>query len=1063
MEDYKDLDPVRAVATFISDRIGRDLLSKIYNDQTAEELYHAALQFADAHFSEYYARFQALVVNLSDADYQPANEYLQLLQSLIPEKIRSGFLNHSLTDVYRGESLFSAETNQVDFSLDRVSNAIVRRLGRILALDDDTEATLLGFLPSGMFKFDLSVRFTFTNVYQVTYCDENGDVLLTTFLPKGIDPAVIDVPANEGKVATGWTNAPTGGVIVDAIDGDCTLYASYEDETHNVKFRFYDSLTETYTETEITFIWNTKISAEGIPDQVPAGIDGDDCHRFYYVGDSIDGAPISFDEIADTTVTEDGLVFTIAYYPIVRVNVTFKAFNGTGYDDLGVIAVEMGTCFSADQIPVFERPENVPAACSLVYFAGDGIDLAKIVADPTAIPVSEETVYTLAYLPIEQIQSGGSPVYLTTDADGNWTATVIGSSDFELTFDATTPEFENATSLTVKSDTVTMTISPALLATIKSQTPLNNLRLSSKKSPDPKTFTVSSNIYQATSNEVYDLELLLNVDDNVPGSGTRLESFGEKGLLVTIKPSNLTVLETTGEKRTAVYIADGDTVTDDDLFFEPSGSNAVTFYPPHFTEILIVNEYLLTYEFEGTVSAGTFLLNGVEIPAEGVWIPEGATLIKPSARVASATDRVSAITINGVDVARGEDFSPMPSEAVTATITTIAAVFEARYVMPDGSIFTDKADAEAWLEAHPNAAPIGYAFTKGEFGYVFTNALIDPATAKVDVYRTPVLTPVAYTIVFRPGHGASDIASSFTILNAQSGDFAAPALPAIAGYTAVRWSDYDLNAIIADPQNNIVAGIYVARLYTVTYENGSVAAFHAGEPVNALFGYSLPAGYEIESISYLADDGTLTPLMPGTSFFPMPFENVNVIVSVRPVMLTITVNGRPVEVPFGSIYTFDITLSEDEVLAEEPNALLLASKTNADGSRVLTYAADATPLLDISYRIEKRHAAQNQITDGLIGGEADPNATYRASADTSFPSAVYSFAVYENQGRDLDLLWLWILLIVILVIAIFTVLYLIIVRNELGPNFFTRPIVALGNFVLTACLGIYGLFVRKNK
>ena len=174
LEDYKDLDPVRAVATFISDRIGRDLLSKIYNDQTAEELYHAALQFADAHFSEYYARFQALVVNLSDADYQPANEYLQLLQSLIPEKIRSGFLNHSLTDVYRGESLFSAETNQVDFSLDRVSNAIVRRLGRILALDDDTEAAFIDALNS--LKGKLTILMVAHRAASIRCCDRQVEI-----------------------------------------------------------------------------------------------------------------------------------------------------------------------------------------------------------------------------------------------------------------------------------------------------------------------------------------------------------------------------------------------------------------------------------------------------------------------------------------------------------------------------------------------------------------------------------------------------------------------------------------------------------------------------------------------------------------------------------------------------------------------------------------------------------------------------------------------------------------------------------------------------------------------
>lgn len=1067
LETYRGMDPVRAVASFISDRVGRDVLARIYGDETAEELYHAALESIDARFSDLYERFQAFVVNLCDPNYEPTNESIQLLYSMIPEKLRSAFLNHSLLEIYSGNSLFSLDTNEIDFSFDRISGALVRRLGRIFSLDEDTQTTLLGFLPSGMFTFDLSVRFTFTNVYKVTFCDENGDVLLTTFLPKDVNPMVVNVPAREGKVVTGWATAPTGGSIVNAISGDMTLYASYEDEIHNVKFRFYDSLTDTYTETEIPVVWGRTISADAIPDQVPAGIDGDDCHRIYHRGDSIDGAVIPLSEIADTTVTEDGLVFTVAYYPIVRVNVIFKAFNGTGYDDLGAIAVEVNTCFTEDQIPVFEKPDDVADGCSLVYFAGDAVDLSKIVADPTAIPVTEETVYTLAYLPVGLIDGGDALVYLTTDADGNWTATVIGETDFDLTFDATDPAFASASSLTVQSDTVTMAIDSALLATIQAQTPLYNLRLSAKKSPNAKTFTVSSGIYRATSNEVYDLELLLNVDDADPTSGTRLDSF-DGGLAVTIKPAeeNLTVLASGNQtQRTAVYIANGESVTDDDLSVTTSVANkSVTFYPPHFTEIIIVNEYLLTPEFVGTVSVGTFLLNGVVIPAEGVWIPEGATLIKPSARVADANARVSAIAIDGADVERGDDFSPMPKKAVTATVTTVPAVFEARYAMPDGTLYTDKADAEAWLDAHPDAVPLGYEFAKDETGnYVFTNASIDPAVAKVDVYRTPVLSPVTYAIVFRPGHGANDILSTFTILNAQNGDFIAPALPAIAGYTAVRWSDYDLNAIIANSQSNTVDGIYAAQLFTVTYPNGSVAAFQAGDEVNALFGYALPAGYEIESVSCLAADGTLTTLPKDVFVFEMPCGNVDVIVSVRPVTLTVKVNGKSVQAEFGSIYTFDVTLAENEFLAEEPDALLIASRTDAKGSRVLTYAADVIPGLNLSYRVEKRQAAQIALTDGVIDIEVDPNAIYESSSDTSFPSAVYSFEAQETQERaPIRLLWLWILIIVILVIAIIALLYMIITLGDIGPNLFTRPIVALGNLFLAICRAIRKPFVRKK-
>ena len=60
-----------------------------------------------------------------------------------------------------------------------------------------------------------------------------------------------------------------------------------------------------------------------------------------------------------------------------------------------------------------------------------------------------------------------------------------------------------------------------------------------------------------------------------------------------------------------------------------------------------------------------------------------------------------------------------------------------------------------------------------------------------------------------------------------------------------------------------------------------------------------------------------------------------------------------------------------------------------------------------------------------------------------------------------------ILLIILLVIAVIALLYVIIIRKGLGPNFFTRLIVGIVTVFFTMCLGVYAFFsgetFRKKK
>lgn len=993
LQTYKNMDPVKAVASFISDRVGQDLVSALYGEQTADELYHRALEFANAHLAGVYGRFQQLVVNLSDPDYESPNRFVRFIQTFLPASALSAFRSHSLTDVYRGNGEFSGSVENVSVDLDSATSRLFALLRRFVDIDADAETTLRSFLPTGTLDFRVALKFTFTDVFQVTYFDENGDKLLTAFLPKGTDPEVVDIPEVAGKEVKGWADAPADGNTVSAITGDANLYASYIEEKYNVTFKFYDGT--------------------------------------------------------------------------------------AALTDLGTVEVVKGTPVAAAQLPVVAPPDNlVDGGYTAVWFRGEALDGSQKL-DPTAVNVTEDVTYTLAYLPVGLVEDSEAVVYLTTDNAGNWVAQVLDATDFEVTVNAESPAFANAQSIAVESDTVSMVISPELLAAIKAGDPaLSNLRLSSKRSDAPHEFTVASGVYSATSHEVYALDLVKNVSAGNP-DGTPVGDFNG-GLTVAIAPDpeSLTVLASGSEtRRTAAYIVENGVATESLATVTSTTDNSVSFTPPHFTDVVIVNEYLLSYEFEGTVTEGTLTANGTNV-GNGILIPEGATVhnLQPGISPAAATaNRIDSMTVGAANVAVGGNFSPMPSAPATVVVLTTAIEFEAFYRMPDGTLFaaSEKANADAWLAAHPDSAPAGYKFTKDASGnYLFENESVDPALVQATVYRTPALTPVEYPIVFRPGHGAADINATFTVLDAENGTFIAPAMPEIPGFSAVMWEAYDLNAILAGTAPATVNGVYVNRLYTVTYANGSTAAFTAGTEINAETGYAVPDGYEIEKIVYVKEDGSETVVTGGK--FVMPTSDVLIVVTERVKTTTVTVNGKEMTGSVGGVITFEIELAADETLVKVPEgARLVSFEVAPDGSRTLLYAVDVTEETpDLSYRVERRELDQKRVTDGVIGdarGKVDGKVVrYNTTSDTKFSSAVYSFAVYESQGRVASLLWLWILLIVVLVIAIIALLYLLIVRKGLGPNFFTRIIVAIVSVFFTMCLGVYALFSgevfrKKNK
>lgn len=979
LNDYKGMNPVKAVATFLSDRVGRDLVSKVYSDDTAEELYQKGLDYAEAHLADAYNSFRNLVVNLSDPDYNPTNRFAKLLQSFIPAKALSAFRSHSLTEIYRGNGEFSATADSVSISLDSIIDRLFSLVKSRWDLDSDTEATLRGFLPSGTLDFGVSFKVDFAKLYQVTYYHANGEKLLTTFLPQGVDPTVVKVPALENAEVKGWADAAEDGNLVHSIEGDCNLYATYEEDQYTVTFRFFNG--ETYTDQIVTVGEGKKVSA----------------------------------------------------------------------------------------IPANPLPENLVAGgYTVTYFVGDAVSKANETIAESEILNAEVTAnvtYSVAYLPKGLVEDAEELVYLTTDANDNWTATVLDASDFNVTVNMTNPAFNTAKSIKVQSGTVAMEITPALLNTIKAEG-TGSIRLVSKRADSAKSFAASNGIYTASTEEAYDLQLLV---DESP-----LASFGDRGLAVTVKTASITPVVKNDQQQTAAYIVDENGVlTADDLGTTVSTTDqSVTFYPPHFTEIVIVNEYRLTAEFDGTVQSGTLKVgeNGTAV-GTGIMIPEGATVKKlvPSIGAAGATNVVDKMTYAGTEIEIGGNFT-MPGVPAAIRVTSAARQFGFLYCLPNGTVLDDLTAANNWLAQNLTAEPVGYHFAKDSAGnFLWENADLDPQALQATVYCTPALTPITYDIIFQPGHGAENITAHFTIEDAQNGTFLPPAMPEIDGYTPGAWASYDLLAIINGTAQNVVTGTYTERTYTVTYPNGTTAEVKMGTTINATTGYTPTAGYEIDKIVYISEDGTETEVN-GTTF-AMPAGAVRIVITERGKTVPVIINGETYRGTLGGVFTFEVELKGDEVLAKAPaGARLISFRTGRDDSRTLVFAVDVTENMpEITYRVGARDAAsEGKINNGLLGGDEDSRAIrYNTTKDLTFPSAVYSVAVYENEGALHSLAWLLILLIILLVIAVIALLYVIIIRKGLGPNFFTRLIVGIVTVFFTMCLGVYAFFsgetFRKKK
>ena len=515
----------------------------------------------------------------------------------------------------------------------------------------------------------------------------------------------------------------------------------------------------------------------------------------YYVGeDEINIA--TFVATGDTTIVLKYIDVTV---PPVGETATVLVWNGTGYEEREVTFEEGTTLYEVlDQLPAWTGDETTVGGGESYephFFRVEEDGIIEMSDEiPGETPVEAAGNYIVLYYPdyLEVTGEDGEEVFaeLTTDAEGNWTVEIADAltvdengnlekitdsenpNRFVLTLDTETSDFADADSLTVRyGDGAKMEISGALMDT-RQQSGNERMRLSIRPVIGERVFDSSADaavpFVDAPAKEVYELELFIHVTDE-DEIGVKISDF-EGGMAVTIKPVRVKALQTTDGWKTGAYILEGRLATSDDLKATVSEQDGtVTFYPPHFTEVALVNEYYLDVVFEGSVEEGTVSVGGKSIV--GGMIPEGATLKAVTPAISAedeATNLISGMSNNAGKLTIGNDLV-MTSAPMTLTVTTepktitvdingreteapIGSVQpveitlqpgEQLAALPEGAVLLDiieKDDGSRVLvfavSVTPGMPPITYSITSGERkDYYVTNGIIGDEQEGVE-YKT---------------------------------------------------------------------------------------------------------------------------------------------------------------------------------------------------------------------------------------------------------------------------------------------------------------------------------------
>ena len=965
LEKYKDAEPVQAISDFIQARLDIDIMEMLQT-MDANEIYDAALEKV-AEYESYYERLRSFIVAVLDPDHEPVGKWQELADRLIPDAVLEKFLQGSFTGLYEGNGVFAGGVNSITVDTGYWSQRLLSFVERYVTLNDTIRNLVEGFLPTSTVTFGGSLTVNIPGLAEVTYLDADGNRLLTTYLPDGVDPAVaIDAPADpDGKTFLGWADA--SGALVAAVDGDVTLRPVYDEAAYTVTF--IDRNGDLIAEFEVLKGQCLPALPAELPTAAELGLINGRYTQVWYLG-----------ELGGETVTE---------------------------------------------------------------------------AEILAAPVVADVTYVLDYTqqPGDEFISSDAPITVTADDEGNWTVTVAGES-FDLDVNLANGPTEGMKSLTVQTESGTLgwKLDEAVLSQLTGAAGADGILTLRGAYGTDREVGFGTDLYEYTTTDAYSFEILV---DGKPFT----EAFAGD-LTVTLPYAD--ALTANDEQKTVVYVLDGQGGAEAVPATVTAGVG-VSFAAPHFSDYVIVNEYLITAAFAGQDGAAA---PDASLNLDGAFVPAGATVRSVRPVIADPYGYIiSSITYTdaagaAVELARVGDGFSMPACATTVTTVISALEFGVYYVVGD-DIYDNRAEAESALEADDSLIPTGYAWTGEWQGSTATDAV---------VYLTPELEAVAYTVTFE---GVS-AAITFTVEDYATA-FSVPAVPAKTGMTGA-WEDFEsdplklIEALDAEGVTELtVKAVYTANEYQIFLADGSSSAQAYGNTVTLTI--TAPAGYTVGTVRVI-ELANNTELTLENNSFVMPAANVRVEVELVPDTIHYTVTNQStgetqnLQAAFGSYASFTVQVPQGYVLSTAPNVGKPVSFTvNEDGSKTIVFAFAVTEEIadntQITYALMLKVPATVRLAGGMPTTEEAPEsgiknltfAGFAAPDGTRFEVRNYEFALFEAQEHH-SLLWLWILIGVLVFLALIALIYWLHITGRIGVNFLTRFAVWLVSVFFAICLGI---------
>ena len=1094
--NYKGYDPIHAVNEFVKDQIKRDVLAKFQSYDSIQTIYEIALNKVESKFKSAYDRAATLLRNLTKEDYESDNRFVALLQAYLPTRAINAFLNNGISRFYRGNGVFSTGNHSVTIPVEKLIDRVLKKVqSRVPQINSTITNMIRGMISVDSITVGGSLTVNFQNLRKVTFLNEDGTKLMITYLPIGVDPMKAVTPkAIEGKTALGWANE--SGVLVNKITGDQTLkalYAGDEIKTYNVTYWYYNG---TELQADALEIYTDLKSGEAIPvlKNIPTPpADGKTYEAVYFFGKGIAGEKIA--DLSSYTVGDADIDITFAYIakeepPVTTYKVNYWFFNGIEMEEVAVQTFEK--LKAGDQVPALTNIPGIPANfppldCDMVYYVGKGTTGANV-SDPTTYTISDADLdFTIAYVPECFLADVSFTFEFFKDTDGRYLFTItLNSNSMALQILMNKlPGTEILKKLVIKTadGSIKLSLGENMLKQMKEKYPTAKLAFKA----DVKNAAQELTLETATGTPLFTFSNALSytfdlLADGVSYNKDTFGNFPADMEISMILPAATTALFASNQKTFALYIEGGKVKEMLATTAIDATTNQATFHVDHFSEYAIVNEYLLTPLFPG--ASGQVTINGSELPAEGIFVPAGATLQNIGATLSeNLGKRITTLKVNNnaggeiASIVRKGNFT-MPASAAVLTVNSKDVGFTTFWVVDETHIYDTQAEAETALATIK--APAGYEFKKDATGaYVWDNDL-NPATEKKDVYRTLVLEEKVYTVTFVPGEGKANEAKNFTV--SQIPTFVAPIGADVTGKVFTTWNlgDQTLTAIL----NDIVAGTkadgysinaqYTNVEYKLVYADGTEQAIAYATDVNPTDHFTLAATDEIDEIFYVTGDGTRTKVAYGATF-QMPATTVRIEITTKVKTLSVTLrndgdgSSQTVNVADGAKLLIPVTVPAGQALTTVPaNGTLVSIIDNGDGIRTIVYeVAKSTLGTDntITYRTAAQSAGQTELA---VGNKEDTpkGVTYEgavASEQTAFVTATYAFATYKTTETRNSLLWLWILLIVLLVCFIIGLIYWLYIHGKIKGCFITVIVVFIVTIFLNICLAWANLILAIER